>query len=85
MRGGLTLGDNMQTPTMNRFNDFCQEQIKTITERRLKVERTEMIRIRGMYDDTNGFGDNVQIIGKAIIGDIMNEVVLEDKTVQKID
>ena len=24
LRGGLTLGDNIRTPTMNRFIDFCQ-------------------------------------------------------------
>ena len=38
-----------------------------------------------MYDDIDGFGDNVQIIKKAIMGDVMNEVVLQDKKIQKID
>ena len=38
-----------------------------------------------MYDDIDGFGDNVQIVKKTIMGDIMNEVVLPDKTIQKID
>ena len=38
-----------------------------------------------MYDDIDGFGDNVQIINKAIMGDVMNDVVLQDKQIQKMD
>ena len=44
-----------------------------------------MKRVRGMYDDTDGFQDNVWIIKKAIMGDVMNDVVLQDKQVQEID
>lgn len=38
-----------------------------------------------MYDDYYGFADNVRFVKKAIMGDVMNEVVLQDKQVQKID
>ena len=70
---------------MNRFIDFYQKHTKTITESRLTDERVKMIEVRGMYDDTDGFQDNVPIIKKAIMGDVMNEVVLQDKQIQKMD
>ena len=85
LRGGLALGDNIRTPTMNRFIDFYQKHTKTITQSRLADERDEMKRVRGMYDVTYGFQDIVWIIKKAIMGDVMNDVVLQDKQVQEID
>ena len=44
-----------------------------------------MKKVSGMYDDTDGFQDNTWIIKKAIMGDVMNDVVLQDKQIQKID
>jgi hypothetical protein len=85
LRGGLALRDDIRTPTMNRFIDFCQNHTRTITESRLDLERGEMKRVSGIYDDTDGFQDNVSIIKKAIMGDVMNEVVLQDKQIQKMD
>jgi hypothetical protein len=85
LRGGLGLRDDIRTPTMNRFIDFYQKHTKTITENRLADERAEMKEVSGMYDDSDGFQDNVSIIKKAIMGDVMNEVVLQDKQIQKID
>jgi hypothetical protein len=85
IRGGLTLGDHIGTPTMNRFIDFYQKHTRTITQSRLADERDGMKRVSGMYDDTDGFQDNVWIIRKVIMGDVMNEVVLQDKQIQKID
>ena len=85
IRGGLTFRDHIRTPTMNRFIDFYQKHARTITQSRLADERDEMKRVRGMYDDTDGFQDNVWIIKKAIMGDVMNDVVLQDKQVQEID
>ena len=35
-----------------------------------------------MYDDTDGFEDNVYLAKKAIIGDVINEVVSFNKRVQ---
>jgi hypothetical protein len=58
---------------------------RRITQSRLADERDGMKRVRGMYDDTDGFQDNVWIIKKAIMGDVMNDVVLQDKQVQEID
>jgi hypothetical protein len=85
LRGGLVLRDPIRTPTMNRFIDFYQKHTKTITESRLTDGRVKMIEVRGMYDDTDGFQDNVPIIKKAIMGDVMNGIVLQDKQIQKID
>ena len=85
LRGGLIFRDNIRTPTMNKFVDFCEKYTKTITNSRLEDERAEMKRVRGMYDDIDGFGDNIQIIKKAIMGDVMNDLVLQDKQIQKID
>lgn len=85
LRGGLALRDPIRTPTLNRFIDFYQKHAKTITASRLADEEAEMIKVSGMYDDTDGFQDNVPIIKKAIMGDVMNDVVLPDKEIQKID
>ena len=85
LRGGLALKDLIRTPTMNRFVDFYQKHTNSITESRLADEKAEMIEVIGMYDDTDGFQDNVPIIKKAIMGDVMNDVVLPDKQIQEID
>ena len=85
LRGDLTLDDYMQTPTLNRFIDFYQEQTNSITEHRLNEERYEMLRVKGMYDDIDGFQDSVPLVNRAIMGDVMNEVVLQNKQIQKID
>ena len=85
LRGGLALGDKIRTPTMNRFNDFCEKHAENITKNWLVEERNDMKDVNGMYDDYDGFRDNVQIINKAIMGDVMNDVVLQDDKIQKID
>jgi len=84
-RGGLTLREDIRTPTMNRFIEFCHEQTADITKDCLTDERTAMIKVEGMYDDTDGFADNVSIVKKAIMGDVTNEIVLQDQQIQKID
>ena len=70
---------------MNRFIDFCEKHTENITKNWLEEERDEMKDVNGMYDDYDGFQDNVPIIKKAIMGDVMNDVVLQDEKVQKID
>jgi hypothetical protein len=86
LRGGLTLGDHyIRTPTMNRFIDFYQKHAMTITANRRAEERSEMRRVRGMYDDYEGFADSVLIIKKVIMSDVMNEVILQDEKIQKMD
>ena len=85
LRGGLAFRDKIRTPTMNKFNDFCEKHTENITKNWLVEERNEMKDVNGMYDDYDGFGDNVQIINKAIMGDVMNDVVLQDKQIQKMD
>lgn len=85
LRGGLGLVDYIRTPTMNRYIDFYHEHTEAIAERRLRSERVEVYMVDGMYDDEEGFADNTQIAKKAIMDDVLNEVVLQDEQVQKID
>jgi hypothetical protein len=85
LRGGLGLRDIIRSPTMNRFIDFYDGHTEAITMNTLENERIEMMQVEGMYDDTDGFRDNVPIVKKVIMGDAMNEVVLQDKRIQKID
>jgi hypothetical protein len=70
---------------MNRFIDFYHERTADIAKSRLIEERTGMINVNGMYDDTDGFRDNVSIVKKAIMGDVTNEIVSQDEQIQKID
>jgi hypothetical protein len=78
------LADNIRTPTMSRFIDFCHKHTKNVASSQLTDARTDMRRVRGMYDDTDGFVDNVRIAKKAIMGDALN-YVLQDEQTQKID
>lgn len=84
-RGGLALVDYIKTPTMKRFIRFHHKQTADITQPRLAEERKEMREVEGIYDDIDGFRDNVSIVKQVIMGDVMNEIVLEDKQIQKID
>jgi hypothetical protein len=84
LRGGLTLGDDIRTPTLNRFNNWYYEQTKAIVKIPLIEERREMRDVEGMYDDTYGFMDSIPIIKKVIMGNALNRV-LQDERIQKID
>lgn len=64
LRGDLILADNMRTPTMNPSNDYCREHIRSITKSRLTDERSEMISVRGIYDDTDGFSITLRLSTK---------------------
>lgn len=87
LRGGLYLDDRMQTPTLKKFITFYEEQ----TESAIKASpycnevRNEISNVKGMYDNTDGFADNVLIIKRAIDGDIVNNILLPDRTIQKMD
>jgi uncharacterized protein (UPF0335 family) len=70
---------------MNRFIEFYGKQTEKITKNRLDEERSDLRHVKGIYDDIEGFGDNVQIIKKVIMGDVMNEVVLPNEQIRKID
>ncbi|MGH9986480.1 MAG: hypothetical protein ACRD8W_21265, partial [Nitrososphaeraceae archaeon] len=85
LRGGLTLADDIQSPTMNRFIEFYHNHTESIAKSRLTEERNGMKRVEGMYNDIDGFRDNTEIVDKAIMTDVMNEVVLADEKVQQID
>ena len=86
LRGGLRLSeDYIRTPTMKRFIDFYQEYTWAITRSRLVSERIELEIVDGMFDECEGFADSVPIVKKAIMSDVMDEVVLQDKKIQKMD
>jgi hypothetical protein len=70
---------------MNKFIEFCNKQTADVVKDRLDNERVGMRRVEGMYDDTDGFRDNVSIVRRAIMGDVMNEIVLQHERIQKID
>ena len=59
LRGDLNFRDDIRTPTMNRFIDFCHERTRTVAESHLDYVRSQMRDINGMYDDIDGFQDNV--------------------------
>jgi type II secretory pathway component GspD/PulD (secretin) len=84
MRGGLTLSDEIRAPTMNRFIEFLGKQTQKIVKDRLTEERRNLQKVKGMYDDIDGFRDDVPIIDKAIMGDVLVEV-LQNEIVQKLD
>jgi hypothetical protein len=84
-RGGLELEDDIRTPTMNRFIDFYGKYTKSITEPSLKNQRHALTKVEYMYDDMDGFQDNIKTINKAIMGDVMNDIVLQDDKVKKLD
>jgi hypothetical protein len=84
LRGGLNLRDLIRTPTMNKFIDYCHEHTKTVASSQLQDARTEMYTVTGMYDDTDGFEDNVRIARKVIMGEVLSNV-LQDERTQKID
>lgn len=85
LRGGLYLDDNLRTPTLNRFIDFYEKQTEPVIRNSVTEARNEVSFVRGLYDDVDGFSDNVQIIRKAIEGDIMHNVLLQDEKIQKLD
>jgi len=84
-RGGLLLIDDIRTPTMKKFTNYYDKYNNAIAENQLTAERNEMWNVKGMYDDIDEFADNTKIVNKAIMGDIMNDIVLQDERVKKID
>ena len=45
----------------------------------------EISDVNGLYDDTEGFKDSVPIVKRAIRSEILNDVILQDKEIQRID
>jgi hypothetical protein len=84
-RGGLMLTDVIRTPTYNRFKEFYDKRSESITEASINETRLQVAEVKGLYDDVDGFKDNVQIIKKVIQGDILNNVLLPNEEIQKID
>ena len=78
-RGGLLLDESMATPTLYKFNTYYLEQTRPVIAKSIIEARSDAGYVRGIYDDTDGFGDNVKIIKKSIEGDILNDILLQNE------
>lgn len=84
-RGGLDLSESMATPTLYKFNTYYLEQTRPVIKQSITDAISDAGHIRGIYDDIDGFADNVQIAKKSIEGDILNNVLLQNDRIQKMD
>ena len=85
-RGGLYLeAEIFRTPVLNQFIEYCDAKTKSVSKDSINDIETEISNVKGLYEDIEGFRDSVPIIKKAIKGDIINDVILQDKNIQKID
>ena len=84
-RGGLLLSESMATPTLYKFNTYYLEQTQPVIAQSITDAISDAGSIRGIYDDIDEFGDNVQIAKKSIEGDILNNVLLQSDQIQKMD
>jgi hypothetical protein len=74
-----------RTPVLNRFIEYYDTKTRSVSKDSIITIDTEISDVRGLYDDVDGFPDSVPIIKKAIKGDILNAVVLQDEGIQKMD
>jgi hypothetical protein len=84
-RGGLMLADSIHTPTLNRFIEYYEEKTGSVSKSSIKEAREEISKVKGLYDDIEGFNDSVPIIKRVIQGDILNGIILQNEEIQKID
>ena len=85
-RGGLHLEtETFRTPVFIQFIDYYDAKARLVSKDSISSIKAEISRVRGLYDDIEGFPDSVPIVKKAIKGDIMNDVILQDKDIQKME
>ena len=85
-RGGLYLEtETFRTPVFNQFIEYYDAKTRLVSKDSINSIEAEISRVRGLYDDIEGFPDSVPIVKKAIKGDIMNDVILQDKEIQNMD
>ena len=85
-RGGLHLEtETFRTSVFNQFIEYYDAKTRLVSKDSINSIEAEISRVRGLYDDIEGFPDSVPIVKKAIKGDIMNYVILQDKDIQKMD
>jgi hypothetical protein len=77
-RGGIILSATMQTPTARRFFEWHAKQTKPVIEPSVKKANDELSKVKGFYEDVN-------TRQKEIETDIMNNVLLKNERIQKID
>ena len=75
-RGGLHLEtETFRTPVFNQFIEYYDVKAKLVSKDSInKIER-DILSVNGLYDDIEGFSDSVQIVKKAIKGDILDSVL----------
>ena len=77
-RGGVYLNDAMQTPTEKKFIEWLAKQTKPVVEASIKKANDVLSAVEGFLEDV----DTTQ---KEIETDIMENILLKDKKIQKID
>ena len=77
--------ETFRTPVFIQFIDYYDAKARLVSKDSISSIKAEISRVRGLYDDIEGFPDSVPIVKKAIKGDIMNDVILQDKDIQKMD
>jgi hypothetical protein len=77
-RGGIYLSDTMQTPTVIKLLEWYAQQTKPVIQTSVKKANDELSIVRGFYEDVN-------IRQKEIETNIMNNVLLKNERIQKID
>jgi hypothetical protein len=85
-RGGLYLDEEtIRTPVLNRFIEYYDGKTKLVSRLSIANVGREISYVDGLYDDIEGFKDSVPIIKRSIQSEILNDVILQDKEIQKID
>jgi hypothetical protein len=85
-RGGLNLdSETFRTPMFNQFIEYYDTKTKSVSRYSINEIEKEVSDVDGLYDDIEGFRDSVPIIMKAIKGDIINNAILQDRDIQKMD
>jgi hypothetical protein len=77
-RGGIYLSDTMQTPTVIKLLEWYAQQTRPVIQTSVKKAKDELSIVRGFYEDVN-------IRQKEIETNIMNNVLLKNERIQKID
>jgi len=77
-RRAIDLDDYMLTPTMNEFIEFFANKTKPVIANSIKDAENQLSNVQGFYEDVNSEKEEIQT-------DIMDNVLLQDEEIQKLD
>ena len=83
-RSPLIPGKIMYSPMMTKFIRWYEQQSTPVIRNSVEQITNDAGTVRGIYDDVDGFQDNITTARKSIVGDLMNELK-QDKGIAKID